>query len=93
MADAILAKSQAKARAIQLVGESLKTAQGSNAASFNIAEQYISAFANLAQTNNTLIMSSDAGDIAKMSAQVLHIINNVLSIMEFVFRLFKFTKQ
>lgn len=53
-----------------MVGNSLKTAQGADAASFNIAEQYISAFSNLAQTNNTLIMSSDASDIAKMSAQV-----------------------
>ena len=53
-----------------MIGDSLGTVQGSNAASFNIAEQYIKAFANLAQTNNTLIMSSDAGDIAKMSAQV-----------------------
>lgn len=73
LADAIIAKAEAKARAIQLVGNSLKTTQGSNAASFNIAEQYITAFSNLAQTNNTLIMSSDAGDIAKMSAQALQV--------------------
>ena len=70
LADAIIAKAEARARAIQMVGNSLKTNHGSNAASFNIAEQYIKAFSNLAQTNNTLIMSSDASDIAKMSAQV-----------------------
>lgn len=56
-----------------MVGDSLKTAQGSNAASFNIAEQYVKAFSNLAQTNNTLIMSSDASDVAKMSAQAMQI--------------------
>lgn len=73
MANAITTKAEAKARAIELVGDSLKTAQGSNAASFNIAEQYVKAFSNLAQTNNTLIMSSDASDVAKMSAHAMQI--------------------
>ena len=65
-----MAKANARARGIELVGNALKTTQGSNAASFNIAEQYIQAFSNLAKTSNTLIMSSEASDIAKMSANV-----------------------
>lgn len=79
LATAILAKAEAKSKAIEMVGNSLKTAQGADAASFNIAEQYISAFSNLAQTNNTLIMSSDASDIAKMSAQAMQVYKTINS--------------
>lgn len=70
LAEATIAKATAKAKGIDLVGKTLRSAPGNNAASFNIAEQYIQAFSNLAKTNNTLIMSSDANDISKMSANV-----------------------
>ena len=77
LAEAITRQAEAKATAIQRVGGSLNSAQGSNAASFNIAEQYIKAFSNLAQTNNTLIMSSDASDVAKMSAHALQVYKTI----------------
>lgn len=70
LAEATVAKAEAKAKGIDLVGKALRSTTGNNAASFNIAEQYIQAFSNLAKTNNTLIMSSDANDISKMSANV-----------------------
>lgn len=69
-AEATLTKAQAKSKAIELIADSLKSTQGSNAASYHIAEQYIKAFSNLAKTNNTLIMSSDTNDVSKMSAHV-----------------------
>lgn len=79
LAEAITKQAVAKANAIERVGTSLRSSQGSNAASFNIAEQYIKAFSSLARTNNTLIMSSDAGDVAKMSAQALQVYKTISS--------------
>ena len=41
-----------------------------NAVSMNVAEQYVSAFGNLAKTNNTVILPSNTGDVSSMVAQV-----------------------
>lgn len=70
LAEATRLKAEAKSKAIQIIGSSLKQNHGIDAASLNVAEQYIKAFSNLAKTGNTLILSSDTGDVAKMSAQV-----------------------
>ncbi|KAH9497309.1 Stomatin-like protein 2, mitochondrial [Dermatophagoides farinae] len=73
LAEATRLKAEAKSKAIHIVGQSLRSIEGSDAASLNIAEQYIGAFSKLAKTGNTLILSSDAGDIAKMSANALQV--------------------
>lgn len=69
-ANAIKAKAEAKSVSLKLVAESLKNNFGQNAASLSVAEQYVKAFSELAKTNNTLILSSDANDTAKMVSQV-----------------------
>ena len=69
-AKAIVAKADAKAEGIRVIADKLKNNSGQNAASLNVAEQYVKAFSNLAKTNNTLIVSNDASDVAKMTAQV-----------------------
>lgn len=74
-ANALLAKAQAKAKALETVGQSLRIRAGSHAASFSVAEQYVNAFSKLAKTNNTLILSSDAQDVSKMVAQVCYLID------------------
>jgi len=43
---------------------------GEKAASLNVAELYVSAFSNLAKTNNTVILPANVGDAASMVAQV-----------------------
>jgi len=53
-----------------MIGDTLKSNSGENAAALNVAEQYVKAFSQLAKTNNTLILSNDAGDVAKMTSQV-----------------------
>ena len=69
-AKAIIARAEAKAKGIQMVGEMLKSNSGENAAALNVAEQYVKAFSHLAKTNNTIILSNDASDVAKMTTQV-----------------------
>ena len=75
-----------------MIAERLCNNSGQNAASLNVAEQYVKAFSKLAKTNNTLIVSNDASDVAKMTAQVSHSKiqfkrNNLFHLFE---RLYKF---
>lgn len=43
---------------------------GERAATLNVAELYVSAFSNLAKTNNTVVLPANVGDAASMVAQV-----------------------
>jgi len=63
-AAAILAIAEANATAIRQVAEAINLAGGMNAVNFKVAEQYIAAFANLARTNNTLIVPTNIADLA-----------------------------
>lgn len=77
-AQAMLALAQARARGLEMVAGSLKTKDGQNAASLNIAELYVQAFQNLAQKGNTLILPSNAGDITSAVSQAMTIYNQLL---------------
>ena len=46
---------------------------GHNAASLAVAEKYVTAFSELARTNNTLILPANAGDVSGMVAQAMTI--------------------
>ncbi|XP_026477154.1 stomatin-like protein 2, mitochondrial [Ctenocephalides felis] len=74
---ALVSVAEARAKGLLLVAESLKNADGQNAASLSVAEQYVQAFNKLAKTNNTLILPSDAGDVSSMVAQALSIYGQV----------------
>uniref|UniRef100_A0AAR2JS41 Stomatin-like protein 2, mitochondrial n=1 Tax=Pygocentrus nattereri TaxID=42514 RepID=A0AAR2JS41_PYGNA len=69
-ANAMLAKAEAKAKAIRLLSEALTQQNGNAAASLSVAEQYVSAFSNLAKESNTIILPSNTGDISNMVTQV-----------------------
>ena len=43
---------------------------GDKAASLNVAELYVSAFANLAKTTNTVVLPASVADASSMVAQV-----------------------
>lgn len=43
---------------------------GGAAASLSVAEQYVSAFSNLAKESNTILLPSNTGDVGGMVAQV-----------------------
>jgi regulator of protease activity HflC (stomatin/prohibitin superfamily) len=67
-AAAILSIAEANAKAIRQVAEAIISPGGINAVNLKVAEQYVAAFANLAKTNNTLIVPSNLSDLAGLVA-------------------------
>ncbi|XP_048451378.1 stomatin-like protein 2, mitochondrial [Rhincodon typus] len=72
-ANAVIAKAKAKAEAIQMLSEVLSQQYGSQAASLSVAEQYVSAFSNLAKESNTILLPANTGDISSMVTQAMGI--------------------
>lgn len=72
-AQAVLAKAEAKAKAIRLLSAALTEQNGNAAASLSVAEQYVSAFSNLAKETNTILLPSNTGDISGMVTQAMTI--------------------
>ena len=70
-AEAVVAAGKARAQSIELVAKSLSGENGQNAAALAVAEKYVSAFGELARTNNTLILPANTGDVSNMVAQVI----------------------
>jgi len=70
-AAAILAIAEAKSRQIQVIASQLEQGAGKNAASLLVAERYVNAFGNLAQTNNTLILPANVNDVSSVVAQAM----------------------
>ncbi|XP_077353623.1 stomatin-like protein 2, mitochondrial [Festucalex cinctus] len=70
-AQAILAKAEAKAKAIHVLSDALAEQNGNAAASLTVAEQYVSAFSNLAKESNTVLLPSNTGDISSMVTQAM----------------------
>ncbi|XP_026157366.1 stomatin-like protein 2, mitochondrial isoform X1 [Mastacembelus armatus] len=73
VAQAILAKAEAKSKAICLLSEALTEQNGNAAASLTVAEQYVSAFSNLAKKSNTVLLPSNTGDVSGMVTQAMTI--------------------
>ncbi|SJK86184.1 Stomatin-like protein 2 mitochondrial [Babesia microti strain RI] len=75
--EAIATKERAKAtaEAIHTLAEALKSSNSSNAVALRVAEQYISAFNNLAKHSTTVLLPSKVDDAAGMVAQALGIYN------------------
>uniref|UniRef100_A0A8C7WPW8 Stomatin-like protein 2, mitochondrial n=1 Tax=Oryzias sinensis TaxID=183150 RepID=A0A8C7WPW8_9TELE len=72
-AQAVIAKAEAKAKAIRMLSEALTEQNGNAAASLSVAEQYVSAFSNLAKQSNTILLPSNMGDISGMVSQAMTI--------------------
>jgi len=70
-AEGLIARAEARAKSLQLLSEALENKNGMNAASLNVAELYVSAFQQLAKTNNTLILPANAGDVTSMVGQAM----------------------
>lgn len=70
-AAAITALAEATAQAIERVGNAIQKPGGDVAVNLRVAEQYVSAFANLAKTNNTMIVPNNVGDVAGMVATAM----------------------
>ncbi|WP_321841546.1 SPFH domain-containing protein [Paraburkholderia bannensis] len=74
-AAAILAVAEANATAIQKIGNSIQAQGGMDAVNLKVAEQYVTAFGNLAKQGNTLIVPGNMSDLSSMIASALTIVN------------------
>jgi regulator of protease activity HflC (stomatin/prohibitin superfamily) len=73
-ATAIVALAEASASALRQVGDAIQSPGGMDAVSLRVAEHYVDAFANLAKTNNTLIVPANLGDISTAIASAMQIV-------------------
>lgn len=74
-AAAILAVAEANAQAIQKIGNSIQAQGGMDAVNLKVAEQYVTAFGNMAKQGNTLIVPGNMSDLSSMIASALTIVN------------------
>lgn len=76
-AEAILAVSEATAKGIEMVAQSITKAGGNEAVSLKIAEQYVDAFKQLAQKGTTVLLPANVGDAGSMVAQALTVFDSI----------------
>ncbi|NDV25127.1 SPFH domain-containing protein [Desulfovibrio sp. JC010] len=76
-AGAITMVATAKAKALTVVGETLQTEGGADAASLRVAERYVEAFEGLAKESTTLILPAEAGDVASMVGTAMSVYGKV----------------
>ena len=76
-AEAIREVASANAEGIRLVAGAIVEQGGTDAVALKVAEQYVSAFANLAKESNTILMPANANDAGSMVAQAMAVYNEV----------------
>lgn len=75
-AASILAIATASAEAIRQTAAAIKAPGGDEAANLKIAEQYVDAFSKLAQTNNSIIVPANLGDISTLISSAMHMVKH-----------------
>jgi len=73
-ATAIVALAQASAEALRQVGAAIREPGGADAVNLKVAEQYVAAFAQLAQTNNSIIVPANMGDMSGLIATAMQVV-------------------
>jgi regulator of protease activity HflC (stomatin/prohibitin superfamily) len=76
-AEAIISVAEATAKGIELVATAINKAGGKDAVSLQVAEKYIAAFSNLAKTNNTILLPTNAGDVGGFVAQAMSVFETI----------------
>ncbi len=76
-AEAILSVADATAKSLTTIGQAIGSSGGVDAMNLKIAEQYIHAFANLAKTNNTILLPADMNNPTNMIAQAMSVVNGL----------------
>ena len=74
-AGAIELVANANANAVRVVAAAMELPGGEEAANLKVAVQYIEAFANLAKTNNTIILPANLTDIAGFVASAMTVLD------------------
>ncbi len=73
-AAAILAIAEATSGALKQVGLAIQHPGGEAAMNLKVAEQYVSAFGELAKTNNSLIVPANVGEMSSLIATALQVV-------------------
>lgn len=73
-ASAIVALADASATALRQVGAAIREPGGEDAMNLRVAEHYVDAFANLAKTNNSIIVPANLGEMSGLIASALQIV-------------------
>ena len=73
-AQATLVKADAQAKAIRLIADAIESPGGLASVNLRVAEEYVSAFAGLARTNNTLIVPANVADMAGLIATAMKVV-------------------
>lgn len=73
-AAAILTIAQASAEALRKTAAAIQEPGGADAVNLKVAEQYVSAFSQLARTNNSLIVPANLGDISGLIASAMQVV-------------------
>lgn len=76
-AEAILFVAEATAKSIEKVAAAINGKGGPEAVSMKVAEQYVDAFAKLANENNTILLPAGLNDPSSFVAQALSIYDNL----------------
>jgi regulator of protease activity HflC (stomatin/prohibitin superfamily) len=75
-AAAIISIAQANAEALRKVGGAIMEQGGSDAVNLKVAEQYVSAFSELAKTNNALIIPANLSDVGGLIAAAMQVVKS-----------------
>eukprot|EP00922_Rhytidocystis_sp_ex-Travisia-forbesii_P010294 GHVS01015110.1.p1 GENE.GHVS01015110.1~~GHVS01015110.1.p1 ORF type:complete len:346 (-),score=76.63 GHVS01015110.1:177-1214(-) len=76
-AEAVRERARGTAEAILTVAAALQTEGGKNAVSLQLAEQYVSAFGNMAKHSNTIVLPASVGDAPDMVARAMAVFRGV----------------
>lgn len=75
-AASVLAIAEATASAIRQVAAAIEAPGGMDAVSLKVAERYVDAFANLAKTNNSIIVPANLADISGLIAAAMQVVKS-----------------
>lgn len=75
-AAAVLAIAEATATAIRQVAAAIEAPGGMQAVNLKVAEKYVEAFAQLARTNNTLILPANLADVGGLIASAMAVVKS-----------------
>lgn len=81
-AASILARAEATAVGLKKVASSVSATGGADAVALRIAEQYVSAFGNLAKESTTMLLPANAHDAGSMVAQALSVFKTINGSMD-----------
>ena len=75
-AASILAIAEASAEALRKTAAAIREPGGSDAVNLKVAEQYVNAFAQLAKTNNSIIVPANMSDIGGLIASAMQVVKS-----------------